>query len=139
MTTMMKTDHTDELARLALDAKERAYAPYSKFRVGAALRAADGRVFTGANVENASYGLTVCAERTAIVSAVSAGARDFTEIVVALDSSPPVAPCGLCRQMLAEFARDLPITIVNDHNERVETRLSELLPRAFRPDDLLGR
>ena len=127
---------TDELVRLALDARERAWAPYSKFRVGAALRTADGRVFTGANVENASYGLCVCAERSAVVTAVSAGAREIVEIAIAAAVSPPAAPCGMCRQTLSEFARDLPITLVNEVGERVSTSLAELLPRAFRGDDL---
>ena len=134
--TAPKTPHTDELVRLALEVQARAYAPYSKFHVGSAVRAADGRIFTGANVENASYGLCVCAERSAIVAAISAGARELVEIAVATSTSPPVAPCGLCRQMLAEFASDLPITLANDKGERLSTTLRELLPHAFTPDDL---
>ena len=130
------TPDTDELVRLALDARERAWAPYSKFRVGAALRTADGRVFTGANVENASYGLSICAERTAVATAVAAGAREIVEIAIAAPVTPPAAPCGMCRQTLAEFSRELPITLVNDLGERISTSLEELLPRAFRGDDL---
>ena len=133
------TPHTDELCRLALAVRPHAHAPYSRFQVGAALRAVDGRIFTGVNVENASFGATICAERTAIVCAVAAGAREFSELVVALPDSPPAAPCGLCRQMLAEFARDLPITLVNDRGERIATSLAELLPRAFHGDELIRK
>lgn len=128
---------TDELVRLALEARQRAYAPYSRFQVGAAVRAADGRVYVGANVENASYGLSICAERSAIAAAVSDGVRELVELAVALPTSPPAAPCGLCRQMLAEFADDaLPITLANEEGERVTVTLGELLPRAFRGDEL---
>ena len=135
-TAKTATAATDDLERLALDARSRAYAPYSGFAVGAALRARDGRVFTGANVENASYGLSVCAERTAVFTAVAAGAREFVELAVATRSSPPAAPCGLCRQALAEFALDLPIVLVNEAGERTRVTLAELLPHAFRPDSL---
>src|SRR5262245_28508295 len=92
-----------ELVAAARAARERAYAPYSAFLVGAALRTADGRLFVGANVENASYGLSVCAERTAILAAVNAGAREVRAIAVSTDLDPPAAPCGMCRQTLAEF------------------------------------
>ena len=132
----MKTGDDDELVRAALDARARAYAPYSGYAVGAALRARDGRVFTGANVENASYGLSVCAERSAVVQAVAAGARELDALAVATTSSPPAAPCGMCRQTLAEFARDLPIALANDRGEVVHVTLAELLPRAFRGEDL---
>lgn len=127
---------TEALVRLALEMRARAWAPYSKFHVGAALRTADGRVFAGANVENASYGLSVCAERTAVVTAVAAGAREIVELAVATPATPPAAPCGLCRQTLAEFARDLPITLVNEAGERIVTSLAELLPRAFHGEDI---
>lgn len=127
---------TEELIARALEARHRAYAPYSDFRVGAAVRVSDGRIFTGCNVENASYGLTICAERTAIATAVAAGARRIVELVVALPTSPPAAPCGLCRQMLAEFADDVPVTMVNEGGETVRTTLGELLPLAFRSGDL---
>lgn len=126
----------DDLTALALAARERAYAPYSGYRVGAAVRGRDGQVFSGANIENASYGLAICAERSAVVQAVMAGVRDLAEVVVATSSSPPVAPCGMCRQTLAEFSRDLVVTLVNDRGERVRTTIDELLPRAFRRDDL---
>ena len=126
----------DELAQAALAARARAYAPYSRYAVGAALATRDGRVFIGANVENATYGLSVCAERAAVIAAVTAGVRDFEGLAVATQSSPPAAPCGPCLQTLAEFARALPIVMVNDRGERRQQDLRELLPHAFRPEDL---
>ena len=125
-----------ELWRVALDARAHAYAPYSHFRVGAAVRTADGRVFAGSNVENASYGLSVCAERAAVVAAVNAGARELVAVAVATGASPPAGPCGMCRQTLAEFALDLPVTLVNDRGERIDTTLATLLPLAFHGDAL---
>jgi cytidine deaminase len=132
----MATPATEELVRLALAAQKNAYAPYSRFHVGAAVRAADGRTFSGANVENGSYGLAICAERSAVAAASSAGARSLVELVVALPNAPPASPCGMCRQTLAEFAVDMPITLVDPQGERVETSLAALLPRAFRGDEL---
>ena len=130
------TPFTEELVKLARAARRRAHAPYSRFYVGAAVRTSDGRTFSGANVENASYGLSICAERASVVAAVNASSPGIVELAVALGGSPPVAPCGACRQTLTEFAGDLPITVVNERDERLETTLAELLPRAFRPDDL---
>jgi cytidine deaminase len=96
----------------------------------------DGRIFTGANVENASYGLSLCAERAAVAAAVNAGARELAAIAVATQSSPPAAPCGMCLQTLAEFAIDLSVILVNDRGQRVDRTLVELVPFAFRPRDL---
>lgn len=122
----------DELLHEAERARRHAYAPYSRFAVGAALRAADGRVFRGANVENVSYGLTVCAERVALWSAVSEGVHDFVELAVAGPRGSAAAPCGACRQALAEFAPDLRIHWRGRGGRRVTRRLSRLLPDAFR-------
>ncbi len=119
-----------ELVRRAREVQRHAYCPYSKFRVGAALEAADGRVFVGTNVESASYGLTICAERMAIGAAVAGGARDFARIVVVTDVDPPASPCGACRQLLAEFGLDLEVIAVGPKTERRWT-LRDLLPDAF--------
>lgn len=115
--------------------QRQAYAPYSKFRVGAALEAAGGEVFSGCNVENASFGLTICAERSAVVQAVSAGARQFRRIVVVTDSEPPAAPCGACRQVLAEFGADLLVEAVGPSSTK-RWRIRDLLPDAFGPESL---
>jgi cytidine deaminase len=121
----------DPLVRAARAARRRAYAPYSGFKVGAAVRAG-GEVHAGCNVENASYGLTVCAERVAVAGAVAAGARRLEAAVVASATEPPTPPCGMCLQTFAEFAGpDLPVTLVGARGGRVETTLGELLPRAF--------
>lgn len=112
-------------------ARSRAYAPYSCFTVGAALLAEEGAVFTGSNIENASYGLTVCAERVAIWSAVHAGCRRFRAIAVAGECSPPPAPCGACRQVLWELAGDISVIMGNLQGEIVHRSLAELLPEPF--------
>jgi cytidine deaminase len=118
----------DRLVEAARAAQE--HCPYSRYRVGAALETGDGRMFVGSNVENASYGLTICAERAAVVSAVSAGARNFRRIVIASDSEPPAPPCGACRQVLAEFGLELEVESVGPLQTRRWT-LRELLPDAF--------
>ena len=119
-----------ELVRRAREVQQNAYCPYSNFRVGVALEAADGRVFVGTNVESASYGLTICAERMAIGAAVAGGARRFNRIVVATDVDPPASPCGACRQLLAEFGLDLEVIAVGPKTER-RWVLRDLLPDAF--------
>jgi cytidine deaminase len=121
---------TDRLVEAARAAQEHAYCPYSRYRVGAALETDDGLLFTGCNVENASYGLTICAERSALFSAVSAGARRFRRIVVATDSEPPGPPCGACRQVLAEFGPELEVESVGPTQSR-RWRIRDLLPDAF--------
>jgi cytidine deaminase len=127
----MDTTESDlELYEIARSAAEFAYAPYSNFAVGAALRATDGRVFAGVNVENASYGLTICAERSALVAAVASGAREFDAIAVHGGASS-VPPCGSCRQVLAEFAPELRVIWRRD-GAPVVSSLADLLPERFR-------
>lgn len=119
-----------ELLAAALAARKNAYAPYSKFAVGAAVRTADGKIFTGCNVENASYGLSCCAERCAIFAAVGAGERKFTVLCVAADTKEPVSPCGACRQVMAEF--NIPEIILANTNGDVKIYTpEELLPYGF--------
>jgi len=120
----------DRLIEAARAAQQHAHCPYSHYRVGAALETADGAVFVGSNVENASFGLTICAERSAVFTAVSAGARKFRRIVVATDSEPPGPPCGACRQVLAEFGSELEVESVGPTQSRRWT-IRELLPDAF--------
>ena len=126
---------TDTLVDAARAAQQRAYAPYSRFRVGCALEAEDGRVFVGCNVENASYGLTICAERAAVCAAVAAGAQRFRRAVVVSDAEPPAAPCGACRQVLSEFGPDLRVDAVGPAGA-VTWTIAELLPAAFGKEQL---
>ena len=125
----------DRLIEAARAAQQHAHCPYSHYRVGAALETAEGAIFVGSNVENASFGLTICAERSAIFAAVSAGARKFRRIVVATDSEPPGPPCGACRQVLAEFGSELEVESVGPTQSRRWT-IRELLPDAFTGDFL---
>jgi len=125
----------DDLVATARGVMKNAYAPYSKFHVGAALEAADGRVFVGTNVESASYGLTICAERMALGAAVAAGARSFRRIAVTTDVDPPAAPCGACRQLLAEFGLQLDVISAGPQSEQRWT-LADLLPAAFTKESL---
>ena len=136
----VKTVDDDELVARALAQRSRAYAPYSRFTVGAALLCADGSVVEGCNVENASYGLCICAERTAVAAAVAQGKTKFTRIAIATGSTPPAAPCGMCRQVLAEFSGDADVVIVlaNDHGQRTTTTLSALFPGVFDHAQLLS-
>ncbi|MBN1452624.1 MAG: cytidine deaminase [Anaerolineales bacterium] len=126
------------LIDLAIEARRRAYAPYSNYPVGAALRAKSGKVFTGVNVENAAYPTGICAERTAVFKAVSEGEREFEVIAVVTENGG--TPCGSCRQVLAEFGLDTIVLIANGEGELVqETTVRDLLPSAFTPDQLVNR
>ena len=120
-----------ELIIAAHEAREKAYAPYSGFKVGAALLAGDGQIYTGCNVENVSYGLSICAERTALVKAVSCGQRIFKAIAITADTEDYCSPCGACRQVLAEFGSDIKVYFVNCRGEYLMQTTSELLPRSF--------
>jgi len=131
----MDAELKKQLVEAALQARGHAYAPYSRYAVGAALLTSDGEIYTGANVENAVYPLGLCAERVAVFKAVSEGHRDFQAIVVATENGG--SPCGACRQVLAEFGLDLTVFVVNTQGTTVlETSLRELLPASFGPDDL---
>ena len=120
-------------------ARSRAYAPYSQLAVGAALLAEDGTIFVGANVENASFGLTICAERSAVVSAVAAGQRKFRALALVAGRGEPATPCGACRHVLHEFSPNLPIRLASADGRTLDVRLSELLPMGFAHKDLVGR
>lgn len=119
-----------DLLQSALAARLQAYAPYSGFAVGAALETPEGKVYAGCNVENLSFGLTVCAERAALFSAIAAGERRFVRVAIVADSREPIAPCGACRQVLAEFAPDLEVCGFNLEGAQHRDSLAELLPRA---------
>lgn len=121
----------DRLVSAARAAREHAVAPYSGFRVGAALATRDGRIFSGCNVENASYGLTVCAERVALLKALSEGAREFAAIAVVADTASPTPPCGPCRQLLWEYCGDIPVTLANLDAVTAHHTMRELLPFPF--------
>ena len=128
---MLSESDIQHLATAAKDACTRAYCPYSKFPVGAALRTADGRVVAGCNVENASFGLTVCAERNAIFHAVNAGVREITALVVYTPTDSPVTPCGACRQVLFEFGRNADVVCICAGPERLTYKATDLLPHGF--------
>jgi cytidine deaminase len=120
-----------KLIQAALAAREHAHAPFSKFKVGAALEDESGRIFTGCNVENATYGLTVCAERVAVFKAISEGARKFKRVAVAADTDILTPPCGACRQILWEFCGDVEITLANPQGKSETMRMRDLFPRPF--------
>jgi cytidine deaminase len=122
---------SDPLVTAARAARERAIAPYSTFKVGAALETADGTIVTGCNIENASYGLTICAERVAMFKALSEGHRAFVRIAVVADTSTPTSPCGACRQVLWEFGHDLEVVLANLTQVTGRHRLADLLPLPF--------
>lgn len=127
----MPADGLDELIRTALEARERAHAPYSGFRVGAALEEKSGRMFSGCNIENATYGLSLCAERVAIFKAVSEGARQFVQIVVVADTERLTPPCGACRQIIWEFCGNVQVVLANLQGATKLLAMAELLPEPF--------
>lgn len=124
-------EESEKLVEAARMVRERAYAPFSKFKVGAALLAKSGKVYIGCNIESASYGLTVCAERVAIWKAVSEGEREFTNAAVVADTEELTPPCGACRQIIWEFCGDIPVTFANLHGKTETVQMKEILPRAF--------
>lgn len=132
----LSADAQEALLAAARAARKRAYVPYSHFAVGAALLATDGTIYSGCNVENASYGLTICAERNAVAHAVSMGARDYAAVAVVTENG--VTPCGACRQVLAEFNPKMWVIVADSGDRRRVFRLDELLPTAFVPSDLTG-
>ncbi len=127
-----------KLIELAKEAREYAYAPYSNFKVGAAVLTSNGKTFTGANIENSSYGATVCAERVAVFNAVSAGEKEIVELAVVADTKELSMPCGICRQVLVEFSKDLKIYVANLDGKFIEKTLEDLLPMAFTRENLKG-
>jgi len=127
---MTENDNIASLEKLARKARLKAHAPYSGFRVGAALESRDGKIFVGCNVENISFGLTICAERNAVFSAIACGVRKFRRIVIVADSKEPVTPCGACRQVLSEFSENMEIISINLKRKQFRTTLAELLPRS---------
>lgn len=122
----------DKLVEMAIQARKNAYAPYSKFKVGAALETVDGKIFTGSNVENSSYGLAICAERVAIFKAVNDGHKKFKRIAIAAKTKRPCPPCGACRQVLFEFADDMEVIMSTEAGKTKKTTLKKLLPESFR-------
>ena len=127
------------LEKAARQAAATSYSPYSRFKVGAAVLAGSGKIYSGANVENASYGLCNCAERTAIFSAISAGERQIDVVVIYTPTTEPTLPCGACRQVIHEFGPATTVISLGKGRARIETTLETLLPAAFGPDDLLPK
>jgi cytidine deaminase len=126
----------EALVIAARDAQTRAVAPYSHFSVGAALLMPGGEIISGCNIENATYGLTICAERVALVKALSEGRRNFLAIAVSADAAMPTPPCGACRQLLWEYCNDIPVIMANAHEVTMRTSLATLLPEPFGPENL---
>lgn len=124
------------LLGMARTARGRAYVPYSRFPVGAALLCGSGKVYPGCNIENAAYSVCLCAERTALSAAIAAGEQEFVGMVVVADTARPVSPCGMCRQALVEFAPDMPVLLANMHGDEQRTTPGALLPGSFRAADL---
>ena len=132
----LSPESIDRLVKTATAVREKAHAPYSGFKVGAAILDANGRLHEGCNVENASYGLSVCAERHAVAAAVSAGGDGIVALAVVTDMNPPASPCGACRQVLVEFG-DFAVILADLAGERMVTSVAELLPDAFTPESLV--
>jgi cytidine deaminase len=122
----------NKLIKKAETARKKAYVPYSHFRVGAALETKDGKIFTGCNIENASFGITICAERVALFKAIAEGAKKFKRIAIVADTREPCPPCGICRQALFEFAPDIEIVMANVKGKSQALRLTSLLPNGFK-------
>jgi cytidine deaminase len=127
----MQEDKIQELIRQAVSAKQRAYAPYSNYRVGAAVYGETGRVYSGCNIENASFGATICAERTAIFKAVSEGERKLLGLALVADDKESISPCGICRQVMAEFGLTMPVYMAMSDGSYEVMTVEELLPRSF--------
>ncbi|MBN1901535.1 cytidine deaminase [Candidatus Sumerlaeota bacterium] len=127
----IRSETIEELVQRAREAYENAYAPYSHFKVGAALLGKSGTIHTGCNVENASYGLTICAERNAVAKAVSSGEREFSALAIFTGADHPTPPCGACRQVIAEFSEDMPVIMETLQSKRVILSLKDLLPHRF--------
>ena len=136
---MINDEKKQELANLAVEMRKRSYVPYSHYAVGAALLTKSGKIFTGCNIENAAYSVTICAERTAMFKSVSEGSTDFEAIAIATEDGAGY-PCGSCRQVMAEFSLDM-VVLLADRNGHItaESTVSELLPGAFTPERLLDR
>lgn len=135
----MDTKTKDNLIAQALAAREHAYVPYSRYRVGAAVLTARGNIYSGCNIENASFGLTNCAERTALFKAISEGETDFIGLAVAVDGKNTASPCGACRQVIREFFSDnTEVILVNEDGEGLSTTIKDLLPGAFSQKDMQG-
>lgn len=130
--TMTNSQTTwDVLIDAAWQAREHAYAPYSGFRVGAAVQCADGSIYGGCNIENVSYGLTNCAERTAMFQAVANGAKEFHRMVICADTTEPIAPCGACRQVMVELAPQMEVLLINQEGKQIFTTVEKLMPYSF--------
>lgn len=128
---MNKEKSLEDLIELAIKAREKSHAPFSNFKVGAVVETTDGELYTGCNIESASYGLTVCAERVAIWKAISEGKRSFKQVIVVADTHELTPPCGTCRQIIWEFCRDAPVTLANLKGDCETVQMGALLPRAF--------
>ncbi len=135
----LSADQAQKLLERAMEVRPRAHAPYSGFLVGAAVLGTDGRIFAGANVEVSSYSHTCCAERVAVFSAVSAGCVSLVGCAVVTDSTPPAPPCGACRQVLSDFSQDMELLLADLGGRVDRVLLADMLPRAFGPDDVLGK